>query len=102
MIRGTTPTLTINVKSNINLANVVQLWVTIELDHFKKTYDFDNVVIDAPNNKINLYLSQEDTLAFPVGTAEIQIRGLMADEKAFASNIKKINISKILKDGVIA
>lgn len=102
MIRGTTPILKINVKSNVNLADVVQMWATITNENYERTFDINAMEIDAEAKTIIILLSQEDTLAFPVGTASIQLRGLLSDETAFASKIKQITISKILKDGVIA
>lgn len=101
MTRGTTPTLVIKVKSELDLATIQKLWITIEQYDNEKTFTLDDVEINASEKTMSLFMSQEDTLALKAGYADFQIRGLTDDEKAFASSIKRIDVERILKEGVI-
>lgn len=103
--RGTTPTLSFKINSNLDLNDIAELWITF---HTKagafpkeKTYTKSDVDIDAVENTITLVLSQEDTLYLDVPAILIQIRLRMNDDLAYASGIIETSIGKILKDGVI-
>lgn len=51
---------------------------------------------------VSFQLTQEDTLLLDDGCkAEIQARILTVDGDAFASQIKRVEVEDILKDGVI-
>lgn len=99
MRRGTTPVITLTVDADIadwtmyvsfrNNENIV----TFEDDRLTKTAQSEQTTIE-------ITLTQEETLAFSVGTADVQIRAIK-DDVAIATNIKKIDIAPIIKDGVI-
>lgn len=105
IIRGTTPTISFNINTELDLAEIAEVWVTFKTRPGsiprEKTYTKDDVVIDAENSRINLYLSQEDTLYFTNTPYNIQIRLRMNDDMAYASSIIEEQIGRILKDGVI-
>ena len=106
IIRGTTPTLTFNVKNEqMDLTNIAEVWITFKtkpgVKLIEKTYDINDVTIDAGEKQIILSLSQEDTLAFGDSNILIQVRLRMNDDMAFASAIIDTTIGHILKDGVI-
>jgi len=106
IIRGTTPTLTFNVKNeNMDLTAVAEVWITFKtkpgVKLKEKTYDINDVVIDAVEKTITLSLSQEDTLYFADNKILVQVRMRMNDDMAFASAIIDTSIGQILKDGVI-
>ena len=106
IIRGTTPTLVFKIKNeDMNLNNVAEIWVTLKTkagtQSKEKTYDRNNVTIDAQNSEISLSLSQEDTLYFEDTNMLIQVRLRMNNSKAYASAIIKTSIGQILKEGVI-
>lgn len=95
--RGSTPTNTFSVNIDLTDATVyVSYWqrgkVIIE-----KTGDDLAITED----RIVVSLSQKDTLALQTGEVEIQIRYVMPDGTADASNIIKVNSERILKDGEI-
>ena len=50
---------------------------------------------------ISVPLSQEDTLDFSTGAIAVQIRATTHSGLAVASAIKNVNVSEILKEGVI-
>ena len=106
IIRGTTPTLTFNVKNEqMDLAEVAEVWITFKTKPGvalkEKTYDITDVVIDPTEKTITLSLSQEDTLYFANAQMLVQVRLRMNDDMAFASAIIETSIGQILKEGVI-
>ena len=106
IIRGTTPTLTFNVKNEqMDLSNIAEVWITFKtkpgVKLIEKTYDINDVTIDAQEKTITLSLSQEDTLAFADSNMLVQVRLRMNDGTAFASAIIETTIGHILKEGQI-
>lgn len=114
MYRGTTPTVTIN--CDVDASEFVAMLVTFkvrkrstygkpqEIEVTKKLGD-DGVEVDG--QVITISLTQADTLLLGSldpdadQTVEVQVRGRLADERAFASNIMTTPLSRILKDGQI-
>lgn len=106
IIRGTTPTVVFNVNTDLDLSDVVELWITFKPKsadprHSDMTYTLDDVTIDPLLKTISLFMSQEDTLAFNEKPYNVQIRLRTSDDLAYASSIIEEPIGKILKDGVI-
>ena len=103
LTRGTTPTITINVKSEVDLSQVVAIWVYISQNNKVKV---DKVLSDVSFNvqarQIQLTLSQEDTLALKAGEALFQIRLLLSNQTALATIATKIKINEVYKGGVIS
>lgn len=101
MRRGTTPTLTIKV-NGLDVADLKTVKVTLEQGSVELTKNTDEVTIDTEYNQISVPLTQADTLQFQSGAVNVQIRGLLSDDKtAIASTIKSFSMEKILLDGVI-
>lgn len=106
IIRGTTPSIGFHIKTELDLSEVAEVWITFKtkpgIPQVKeKTYTIADVEIDAENKTINLFMPQEDTLSFSDVMYNIQIRLRMNDDTAWASSIIEEPIGKILKDGVI-
>ena len=106
MYRGTTPTIVFNVNEEYDMTDVVQLWVTLKNPRntisYEKTFDIDHCVIDTTNNTITIGLTQQDTLDIKgLDYFEAQIRFLKQNGMASASDIVKLEVNRILKDGVI-
>lgn len=106
IIRGTTPTVVFNVKTELDLSDIVELWITFKPKsadprHRDMTYTLEDVTIDPILKTISLFMSQEDTLAFNEKPYNVQIRLRTSDDLAYASSIIEEPIGKILKDGVI-
>lgn len=105
IIRGTTPSISFHINTELDLSEIAEVWITFKQKYGaeirEKTYTREDVTIDAENNNINLFMSQEDTLAFSDNPYNIQIRLRMNDDMAYASSILEEPIGKILKDGVI-
>lgn len=101
MYRGTTPTFGLKLKTTINFDDIEECYVTIASKTVVITINKDRLDFDNELKRISLTLTQEETLSFYEGNAEVQVRIKMKDGTAFASSIDKTKINKILKDGVI-
>ncbi len=101
MRRGTTPVITFN--TDLDLSEVEELFVTFSQNgETIVEKNKEEVVID--DSKIIVSLSQKDTLKFSLDSNDIvsvQIRTKFKNETAVASNILKIRVKEILKDGEI-
>ena len=105
MIRGTTPTLEFKLPflaSSIKSAQILISYV----DNYKE------VVIEKTLDEcalgemsISTELTQEETLAFPAPvTAEVQLRVVVTQDgkdTTLATDIYKVKVKKLLKDGVL-
>lgn len=99
MTRGTTPDI-IATLSGVDFSEITSLYVTIRQGSVIVEKTMDDVILKSPD--IHITLSQKETLSFSVNKeAQIQIRGMLNGERAFATNIKKTTIKPILKEGVI-
>lgn len=99
MRRGTTPTISLTVNANIvdwtmyvTFANGGNI-VTFEDDRLVKILNGEQTIIE-------FTLTQEETLAFAVGSVEVQIRAIK-DGVAMATNIDKLDVNRIILDGEI-
>ncbi len=101
--RGTTPTITINVKSEVDLSQVVAIWVYIsQTNKVKVDKKISDVSFNVQDKQIQLTLSQEDTLALKAGEALFQIRLLLSNQTALATIASKITINEVYKGGIIS
>lgn len=102
MVRGTTPSIVFSVNESFNLATIKELWLTLKNNVHERTFTKSEVTIHQQRHTITVTLTQEETLAFKVlDDCEAQIRFLDLDDKAYATNIVKIRVDRILKEGVI-
>lgn len=103
MRRGTTPTITLKINTELDLNNVSECWVTLKdnLGAKQKTFTIDNIFIDPELKTIEIAMTQEETLMFNTGVVNIQVRIRLNDDQAYASDIKQIKMQSILKDGEI-
>lgn len=103
-IRGTTPSIDITVKSELDLHLLTQVWLRISQQKGKIVVDkdiTDLVDIDYDEKLMIFKLTQDDTLSFKPGDAEIQMRILLNDGTALACIAETVEIADINKDGVI-
>lgn len=105
MYRGTTPTLYLDLETDLDLSGVSEMWVTFNSPTIEVTKYLSEgeISFDPVEKKVTVVLSQEETLKMFVGEVELQIRFRVGDENglAYATNIVKVAIEKILKEGVI-
>lgn len=103
MIRGTTPTHVF--KTNVDLTDVSELYITYEQGITTLEKSLPDCEIETVDEKstITVKLTQNETLKFADSgyMADVQIRVKYMDGSVLASNIIRVPISRILKDGVI-
>lgn len=101
MRRGTTPELVFECKDkSINLEAFTQIWLTISGAKYKQTFDINELRIDNVDKKISIRLTQEQTLMFPTGTVNVQLRFRQGD-RAYSTGIMNVEVNSILNEGVI-
>lgn len=102
MYRGTTPTITFKIKTELDLNDISECWITFKTVLGKKI-DFgkDSMIIDPEEKTIDITMSQEETLFYTPGKILVQLRIKMNDGTAYASNINELTMKDILKDGEI-
>lgn len=101
MRRGTTPTY-IQTIDGYNLTDKT-VYVTIKdkWSMLTLTNDVQSIVYDDGASVVAFRLTQEQTLSFREGKAEVQVRFIDAEGIAKATDIKLITVERILKPGVI-
>lgn len=99
MTRGTTPVLEFTIPFQTSL--IKTCYVTFNQNGVT-VLEKDKDHCEFSGTKITVTLTQEETLLFSSGDmVEIQIAIRTTDESAFRSEIKKVGVNRILKDGVI-
>ena len=103
IIRGTTPTIVITIKNEMDLTTIQEVWVYIsQQNKVKIDKKIEDVTIDAEHRKISARLEQEDTLALTANKdALFQIRLLLTDDTALATVASEVEVIEVYKDGII-
>lgn len=101
MYRGTTPTLYLELDTELDLTNIAEMWVTFKSPTVELTKTFSEVAFDTETNVITVTLSQEETLQLFNGTVDVQVRLRTQSNLAYATDIVGVEIGRILKEGVI-
>lgn len=103
MIRGTTPTLTWKITSELDFNTITEVWITMANFDTEETFEYSasEVAIDPELKTISVSLTQEDTLKFSDGEVELQLRLLDDKGMSYATEIYVTEMKRILKDGVI-
>ena len=101
MRRGTTPKIIFN--TDLDLTSVEEIYVTFQQEG-ETIVEKDKTEIEIDGSRIIVSLSQADTLLFhldPRDTVLVQIRVKFENDTAMASNILKVRVKVILKEGEI-
>ena len=101
MYRGTTPTIVLELDTEVSLANLAEMWVTFKTSTVKVTKTLSDVTIDDELKTVVVSLTQEETLKLYNGNCEVQIRFRDAEDNAYSTDIGDVNVGRILKEGVI-
>lgn len=101
MIQGTTPTFTLTIDSEtVDLTAARNVYVTFEHRGGKLTKTGADIVVQAKT--VDVYLTQEETLAFPVGSAKVQINWTYNDGSRASTIEEQILISdNLLKEVLV-
>lgn len=99
MRRGTTPAIVLTVDMDITSYTV---YVTLKNRSAELTLTNGAIVMEYEDDKTSIAfsLTQEQTLKFGTGTCEVQVRAIH-DGTAIATDIKTMDVNRILKEGVI-
>jgi len=93
LIQGTTPTIIINIKNDIEFSQIAGASLTIsQRDKIRVHKDITDITVNPVERRIKVLLTQEDTLNLREGDAIIQVRILMSDGTALASLEKEIGV----------
>lgn len=98
MRRGTTPTLVINIKG-IDMSTIAEWYITIAQDSVQITKSNEDIEIEG--TLIKMPLTQRETMMFKSGEVSVQIRAKTTEYVVIASEIKTIDIDRILYNEVI-
>lgn len=99
MRRGTTPTITCTLSTDIDLAECELIRVIIRQGgHVKLIKEAGDVTIQ--DKTIIFKLSQKETLSFYSGAADIQVR-IKASDAVYATGIKSIRVDTSLDEEVL-
>lgn len=99
--RGTTHTLTLTLPPEYDLTNCESLYLTFAQND-KELFSLTKDDVDINLNVIIAKLSQERTLEFNTGRAEMQLRAKLNNGDVITQQPPtKLCIGKIYKDGVI-
>lgn len=101
MYRGTTPCLRLTLDTDLDLSTVKQLWVTLKNISVEITKTEADVDINSADKYIIVTLTQKETLSIIAGKVSVQVRLLLDDGRAFATNVKQVVVNDILKGGVL-
>lgn len=101
MIRGTTPTYTLFVEGHDLTGTTV--FVTFKNDRRKLVLSGERLSVTGGEEEsiVAFGLTQEETLALKEGTAQIQVRFIDSAGVAYATDIGKVTVGKVLQEGVI-
>ena len=99
MYRGTTPTLYLELDTELSLDNLAEVWFTFKTSTSEVTKTLEDIGID--DKTLIVHLSQEETLKLYNGRCDVQVRFRLDNDLAYASTVENIDIERILKEGVI-
>lgn len=102
--RGTTPTYIFEFPEDIDLTEAEEIILTLTDGRYNKLLEADTSSLDVEEHQISLYLTQEQTLALPIGTILCQANITFMEgskKKRVASTIERISSAKNLHEEVI-
>lgn len=98
MTRGTTPHYILTIL-DFQSVETHSLYVTIRQGCNTLTLTGDDLEVE--NNVINVTLTQEQSLSFKQGQAQLQLRGIDDEGVAYASDIVVVQVNPVLYQEVI-
>lgn len=99
--RGTTPTVTSTISPPEVLEDATLHLCFNQEDKNILLKSTQDLTVDALSGKVEVDLTQEETLMFSPGVADVQLRGVDQAGSAWATDIKKMQVLKILENSVI-
>ena len=104
MVRGTTPTLILHIlDDNIDLTQATNVYLTIKQDNYTLTKTTPQ--LELSTNTIDCYLTQEESLRFSEGAADVQVNWTYQNNGIVyraATKIKTIQVGPQLLTRVVS
>ena len=101
--RGTTPTLTLTfADQSLDLTTAASVFVTFKTQYGTLTKDDSDASLTIAAKQIDVFLSQEETLAFPAEKIEIQANWVYNDGTRGASDVAYFDFTPQLLESVIS
>ena len=104
MFRGTTPTFIFTLPDTVDLDEATNVYVSFSVKD-REIMRLTGEALTVDENTVSVYMTQEQTLAMPVGTILTQINWTYQDgqlTKRACTEIKRIYLQKSLADEVLA
>lgn len=101
MIRGTTPTYTLFVEGYDLTGTTVYVAISKNGEVLVLSGERLSVTGGEEESIVAFGLTQEETLALKEGTAQIQVRFIDSAGVAYATDIRRVTVGKVLQEGVI-
>lgn len=101
MYRGTTPTYTFTLPESVDMTQATDVFVTFAKKDSTLLFTKTGDDLEVAEHSVSVFLTQEETLAFPVGTVAVQLNWIYPPEKRACSNIIYIDAKRNLIDEVI-
>ena len=109
--RGSTPIITLDVMGETFASSTVYVTIDQNGTQITKNSNSDSGEMwmtpiydetgERIGTKIMLYLTQDDTLKFDVGGADVQIRWVESEGTAHVSDVQQIEFTRVLLEEVI-
>lgn len=100
MIRGTTPTFELKINDEtVDLTGADNVYVTFATNGWSITKT--GADLDVFAQQVDVYLSQEETLAFPKGDVDVQINWTFDDGKRACTTIASVKVTRNLIERVL-
>lgn len=94
MVQGTTPTFKLTLPDSVDPSQFHKIVFSFEQDDTKIKKTESDLVIEGQT--ISVFLTQQETLSFKVGRAELQLNWLYADNTRACSEIAYVDITRNL------
>lgn len=99
--RGTTPTYTLILnQEDLDLSNATDVFVTFSNKDYRKIIEKEKNDLTIDGNEIEVYLSQEETLKFPLDHVLVQVNWTINNTRC-ASVVGVIPVHRNLKEEAI-
>lgn len=102
MRQGSTTAMSLTVPESLDLMNAAAIYVTVAQGKKIVTKKSGDPGVTVDHHVIHVKMTQQETLSFDVGVVEIQLRWLMPDGSAEATEIARVNNKGVLLKEVIS
>lgn len=101
MYRGATSTVCLNLITAIDLTRLTTAKVAFKALSKSLFVDVEEVNIDRPGKRLYVSFTQEQSLSFPPGVAEVQAKLMFSDDRVYVSDISRIRFRRTLDTSVM-